>query len=170
MATYGGDLDLAKQAQAMAWLTDRQVVALDVAGSVSRVAVYYRNKDLYQRFLTEFVTSKDRQDQQRLLGALIKFRDPAALAIGYQAVVDKKIPLQQGVELFFGTGDRATAALPFRFVKAHFDEIVKDHPAVFAFEVASMLPFVGGGFCDGQLRADSIVLCAVERQLRWGTA
>ena len=156
MASYGGDMDLAKQAQALAlaWLSDRKAVAPDVAGSVLRVAGYYGDKELYQRFLTEFVTSKDRQDQQRLLAALTDFRDPAALAIGYQAVIDQKIPLQQGVELFFGTGDTATAALPFRFVKAHFEEIVKDHPVVFGFELASMLPFVGGGFCDPQMRTE----------------
>jgi len=38
--------------------------------------------------------------------------------------------------------------MPFEFVKAHFDEILKDNPNIFGFEFGGMLPRVGQGFCD----------------------
>jgi alanyl aminopeptidase len=44
--------------------------------------------------------------------------------------------------------------MPLEFVKAHFDEIMKDKPNIFGFDLGGMLPRVGAGFCDAQSRGE----------------
>ncbi len=157
MAMYGGDRELAGQARELAlrWLSDRKAVAPDISETVLRVAAYYGDKALYERFLAEFQNTQDNQDQQRLLTAMNDFRDPAALDLGFQAVLTKTIPIQQGGRLLFSGGnENTTAPLSFRFIKAHIDELLKDRPSVFGMELGDALPIVGTHFCDVQSRSD----------------
>jgi hypothetical protein len=88
MATVGGDGELAAQARQLAekWLVDRTAVSPDVAPSILSAAAYHGNVALYRKFLAELEKTEDGQDQQRLIAALVQFRDPAALEIGMQAV------------------------------------------------------------------------------------
>jgi hypothetical protein len=40
--------------------------------------------------------------------------------------------------------------LPFDFIKAHFDELMKDNPSIFGFSFGAVLPNIGMGFCDAE--------------------
>jgi hypothetical protein len=84
------------------------------------------------------------------------FRDPKAIEAAMQTVLSGKISIQSGFMLILGSGQRSpqTRKMPFEFVKAHFDEIMKDKPNIFGFELGAMLPRVGAGFCDAQSRGE----------------
>jgi len=155
MAKEGGDQELAQQARQLVekWLTDRKAVAPDVVESVLSSAAYHGDVPLFQRFLAEFKKTPDRQDQQRLLGAMTQFRDPVAVQAGMQEVLSGGVKLADGFLLLFGgQSSPATRKLPFEFVKAHFDEIMKGNPSIFGFSFGAFLPNVGSGFCDAESR------------------
>src|SRR5580700_8008207 len=42
--------------------------------------------------------------------------------------------------------------LPFEFVKAHFDELMKDNPSIFGNSFGSFLPYGGSRFSDAESR------------------
>jgi len=155
MATLGGDQDLAQQARQLAekWLADRKAMAPDVVGSVLSSAAYHGDLPLFQRFLSEFKETQNRQDQERLIGAMTEFRDPTAIKAGMQEVLTGRLKLADGFVLLFG-GQRspATRRLPFEFLKAHFDEIMKDNPSISGFSFGAFLPTVGRSFCDAETR------------------
>ncbi len=156
MARQGGDQELAGQARQLAekWLADRKAVAPDVVEAVLSSAAWYGALPLFQRFLTEFEKTKDRQDQQRLLGAMTDFRDPASIEAGMQEVLSGRVKLADGflLLLFGGRNSPATLTMPFEFVKAHFDRIMQGNPSIFGDSFGSFLPNVGRSFCDPQLR------------------
>ena len=106
MAMYGGDAELAKQAQSLTdkWLQDRTGVSPDMLGTVLGTAAYYGRLDLFNRFLAEYKKTQDRQEKQRLLSAMAGFHDRAAIAAGFQAVLSKQIPMVDGFELLLGSG------------------------------------------------------------------
>jgi len=155
MAKTGGDQELAQQARQLAekWLADRKAVTPDVVGSVLSSAAYHGDIALFQSFLAEFKKTQDRQDQERLIGAITEFRDLAAVEAGMQEVLTGRVKLADGFLLLFGgQNSPTTRKLPFEFVKAHFNEIMKDNPSIFGFSFGSFLPKVGGSFCDAESR------------------
>jgi alanyl aminopeptidase len=155
MAKTGGDQELAQQARQLAekWLVDRRAVSPDVMRSVLSSAAYHGDITLFQSYLAEFKKTQDRQDQRRLISAMTEFRDPAAVEAGMQEVLTGKIKLADGFLLLFGgQGSRATRKQPFEFLKAHFNEIMKDNPSIFGTSFGSFLPNVGGSFCDAESR------------------
>jgi alanyl aminopeptidase len=110
---------------------------------------------LYRSFLAEFQKTRDRQEQYSLLQAMISSRYPRALDLGMQAVLSKKVPLANGFPLLIGArGMPFYDRLHFDFAKAHFDELMKDHPSIFGFDFGSFLPYVGAGFCDTGSRTE----------------
>ena len=125
-----------------------------VVVSVLRSAAYHGDLPLFQSFLSEFKRTQDRQDQRRLITAMTEFRDPEAVQAGMQEVLSGRVKLADGfVLLFGGQGSPATRKMPFEFLKAHFDEIMKDNPSIFGNSFGSFLPRVGGGFCGMQQSA-----------------
>jgi cytosol alanyl aminopeptidase len=158
VATVGGDRALADEARRLAerWLEKRDSVEAEVLGSVLQAAGFHGDLALMQRFLAAYQSTQDRQDQQRLMNAMLAFRDPKAIKAGMQAVISGKIPLQDGFTLILSAGRRSaeTIRLPFEFVKTHLDEIMKDKPNIFGFDFGGFLPRVGEPFCDARSRAD----------------
>jgi alanyl aminopeptidase len=155
VAQFGGDRDLAKEARALAdrWLADHSAVPSEIVSSVLATAAYDGDLALYNRFLAALLNTQDNQAKQHLLRAMGAFRDPAAIEAGFQAVLQKKIPLVDGVFLLTAGQDFAeTRTLSFEFIKQHFDEITAGHPSIFGNDVGSNLPSAGAGFCDAQGR------------------
>jgi cytosol alanyl aminopeptidase len=157
MAKSGGDEELAREARQLAekWLADRKAVAPEVVGALLSSAAWHGDSTLFQAFLAEFRKTQDRQDKERLIGALASFRDPAAVEAGMQEVLTGRVRLADGFPLLFGgQGAAATRKLAFEFLKAHFDEIMKDNPSIFGSSFGSFLPQVGSSFCDAQSRKE----------------
>jgi alanyl aminopeptidase len=157
MAMYGGDGALAKEAGTLAqrWLTDRSAVSPDVTSAVLNTAAYYGDLELFRRYLAEFRKTQNRQEKQWLLSALSSFRDRAAIAAGMQAVLSGEVKLVDGYPLLVNSGQAyaPTRSMAFDFVRAHFDQIMKDDPSIFGFPLGSFLPSrVGASFCDARSR------------------
>jgi alanyl aminopeptidase len=157
IATTGGDKELAGQALEITtkWFESHNAVAPDIAGAVLGTAAYYGDKALFDKFLAAFKESKDRQERQRILGALTSFRDPAAIEAGYEAVLSGEVPFIQGAQLMFaGQGRESTRKLPFEFLKAHYDEIVAKRPQGGGSDFGARLPAVGASYCDPQSKQE----------------
>jgi alanyl aminopeptidase len=158
MATTGGNRELADEAKKLAgeWIEKRAGVSPDVLEAVLETAGYYGDAALMQRFLAEFQKTQDRQDQHRIMSGMLSFRDPQAIEAGMQAVLSGKISLANGFALVLSSGQRSPRSrkMPFEFVKAHFDELMKDKPSIFGFDLGGMLPRVGEGLCDARSREE----------------
>ncbi|HUI55371.1 MAG TPA: M1 family metallopeptidase [Bryobacteraceae bacterium] len=158
VATYGGDSDLAQEARSLAgrWLDDRSAVPAEMAGPVLNAAAYYGDVALFNRYLAEFQKTQDRQDKQRLIGAMTSFHDPKAIDAALQAVLSKSIALVDGFALLVSAGQDFpdTRKMPFQFIKAHFDQIVAGNPSIFGNDLGSFLPFAGGSFCDAESKKE----------------
>jgi alanyl aminopeptidase len=156
MATFGGDTALAAEARKLAdeWLEKRQGLDPEVLASVLSVAGFHGDLPLMRRFLSAFQSTKDAQDRQRLMQAMLAFRDPKAIEAGMQMVSSGKIPLADGFLLIIATGQNSvkTRKLPFEFIKQHFDRIMAGNPSIFGFDFGGVLPRVGASFCDAQSR------------------
>ncbi|HUB81083.1 MAG TPA: M1 family aminopeptidase [Bryobacteraceae bacterium] len=155
VASYGGDRELAGEARKLAdqWLVDHAAVPAEIVSSVLATAAYYGDLALYNRFFDAMLHTQDNQVKQRLLQSMAAFRDRAALEAGYQAVLEKKIPLSDGLQLLFAGGaDPNTRGLSFAFVKQHFDELMAGHPNIFGNDVGSFLVITGRSFCDAKSR------------------
>jgi alanyl aminopeptidase len=155
VATYGGDKELASEAKTLAgkWLENRSAAPPEIAAAVLRVSAWYGDRALAERYMTALVATSDRLDQQRLLGAMGWFRDPAAVGAIEQALLTGKIPFLEGFGLLFaGAYGEQTRAMPFDFVKAHFEQIMKEHPTLFGNSVAPYLARVGDPLCDAKSR------------------
>jgi alanyl aminopeptidase len=54
--------------------------------------------------------------------------------------------------LLAGQKSPATRQMGFQFLKTHFDQIMRDRPTIFGFDLGSFLPRVGQSFCDEKSR------------------
>jgi cytosol alanyl aminopeptidase len=156
VATYAGDQELASEGRRLAdkWFVDQHAVDPSMVSSVLGTAAYYGDKAVFERFLAELKKTEDRQERARILEAMSRFRDPAALEAGMQAVLSGQIPFIEGLSLLFaGQAFERTRTLAFEFMKAHFDEIAKKRPTGGGFDAGAEFPYVGVSFCDAQSRA-----------------
>lgn len=157
VATYAGDQELAQQAHELAdkWFQDHHAVDASMVDSVLGTAAYYGDKAVFERFLAELKKTRDRQERSRILRAMQRFRDPAAIEAGMQAVLSEQIPFIEGVGLLFaGQHSERTRKLPLEFLKAHYDEIIAKRPTGGGFDFGSVLPQVGISYCDAQSKRE----------------
>jgi alanyl aminopeptidase len=157
VSTYGGDRELAQQAEQLTnkWFEDHRAISPDLTGSVLATAAYYGDKALFERFLAEHTKTQDRQVRQRILGAMGAFRDRAAIEAAMNAVLSGGIPFIEGAALLFaGQGEAATREMPFDFLRAHYDEIVAKRPSGGGVDFGARLPSVGRSYCNKESRTN----------------
>jgi alanyl aminopeptidase len=151
VATYAEDQELAKQAQELTnrWFEDRSAIDPSVVTSVLGTAAYYGDKALFERFLAQLDKTQDRQERERILGAMVRFRDHAAVEAGMEAVLSGKVPFMEGLSLLFsGQLEPSTRSMAFEFMKTHFDEIAAKRPTGGGFDAGAVFPQVGASYCS----------------------
>jgi alanyl aminopeptidase len=151
VAAYAEDEELATQARDLTekWFQDHNSVDPSIVGAVLSTAAYYGNKALFERFLAEIEKTHDRQERERILGAMSRFRDAAAIQAGMEAVLSGKIPFMEGLGLLFsGQGEQSTRSMALDFMKAHFDEIAAKRPTGGGFDAGAVFPQVGATYCS----------------------
>jgi alanyl aminopeptidase len=155
VSTYGNDQELAAQAKELAdkWLQDHSAVDPNLVTSVLFTAAFYGDKAFFDELAASLKDTKDRQE--RVIGAMRRFRDPASIQAGFEALLTGKIPFIEGAGLLFGgqTSD-ATRKMALEFLKAHYNEILAKRPTGGGFDFGSELPFVGRSYCDSALKAE----------------
>ncbi|HEX4748459.1 MAG TPA: M1 family metallopeptidase [Bryobacteraceae bacterium] len=153
VATYAQDEELAKQARELTdkWFTDRNAVDPSVVTAVLGTAAYYGDKALFERFLAKLEETQDKQERQRIIGAMARFRDRAAVEAGMEAVLSGKVPFMEGLGLLFsGQLEPSTRMMAFEFMKAHFNEIAAKRPTGGGFDAGAVFPEVGVSYCSAQ--------------------
>jgi alanyl aminopeptidase len=153
VATYADDQQLAQQARELTdkWFDNANALDPSVVTSVLGTAAYYGDKALFERFLSKLEQTKDRQERERILSAMSRFRDRAAVEAGMNAVLSGKIPFMEGLGLLFsGQLEPSTRMMAFDFMKAHFEEIAAKRPTGGGFDAGAIFPQVGASYCSAE--------------------
>ena len=157
VATWGGDQELAAQGKALAdkWMADHSSVDPNLVHAALMTAGFYGDKALFDRFLSEFKKSQDKQVREQLIGAMGSFHDRVAIQAGMQSLIAGEVPFMEGAFLLFnGQNQASTRKLAFEFLKANFDQVVAKMPTGGGFDFGSVLPQTGASFCDTESRTE----------------
>jgi alanyl aminopeptidase len=155
VATWGGDREMAAQAQVLTekWFADHSAIDPNMLTAVLETTAFYGNKTVFDRFFDALKKTEDKQIRQSLLTAMNAFRDRAAIEAGMNALIVGKIPFIEGAKLLFnGQQEAATRKLPLEFLKAHWDRVFSKMPRGGGFDFGSVLPQVGRSYCDAASR------------------
>ncbi|HVW83615.1 MAG TPA: M1 family metallopeptidase, partial [Bryobacteraceae bacterium] len=155
VATWGGDRQLASEAQSLAakWLMDHSAVDPNMLTAVLGTAAFYGDKALFDQYLAAFRKTSDRQIRQSLLSAMSSFHGPAAIEAGMNALIAGDIPFMQGANLLFaGQSEAATRKLPLQFLRTHWERVIARMPTGGGFDFGAELPNVGASYCDAASR------------------
>jgi alanyl aminopeptidase len=156
MSTWGDDRQLADEARVLAekWLKDHSAVDPNLVSSVLNATAFYGDKTFFEQLMGSLKVTKDRQERERIISAMSRFRDPAAITEGFNAILSDKVPFIEGAGLLFGGQmSPATRTMSFDFLKAHYDEILAKRPTGGGFDFGSELPFVGDTYCNATDKA-----------------
>ncbi len=142
---------LAAEARRLAdgWLADRKGVDADMLGAVLRTAAFDGDRALFDAMLAALKDTSDLRLREHILGALGSFRDPKLISAAHDLSIHSGLDVRESINLAFA-GSRLpdTQKLPFEFIKANYEEILKRAPAGGGSDFGATLPFVASGFCD----------------------
>jgi cytosol alanyl aminopeptidase len=159
VAAQGDDAALRDEARRLAaeWLKTRKGIDANMVNPVLTTAAQFGDRALFDTMTAELKKTTDRQQRGRILGAMGSFRDAAIARAGMEMVLHSEIDIRESLSLLVGPlGARETEKLPFEFVKANYDELVKHLPTGGGFDAGAMLPFVGGSACDEASRQEFV--------------
>ena len=157
VARYGDSPELRQEARRLAdgWLKTKQGVDPNLLTGVLTTAAYYGDRAYYDELLAALLNTKNRQQRNPMLAALGSFRDPAIVADSMKLVMDSRIDARESLGLLFmPVNDPATERMPFDFVKANYEELLKHLPTGGGSDAAAALVYVGDGFCDEKSRGE----------------
>jgi alanyl aminopeptidase len=139
------------------WLENRKGVDPDVLRSILPTAAYHGDRALFDRMLRELAKTKDLRQRAALIVALGSFRGPELVQSALDLVIHSDIDTRETTELLYsGINDPATERMPFEFVKAHFDEILKRAPSGGGSDFGAVLPYSAASFCDASSEKEYI--------------
>jgi len=139
------------------WLQDRKGVDADMLSPVLTTAAWFGGQDLFDTLVRALKETKDRQQRGILINALGSFHDPKIVRESIALILDPDFDPRESFGLIFaGAGDPATRTIPFEFLKANYDAVVKRFPAGAGTDYRSFLPFIGSGFCDEPSRQEFV--------------
>jgi hypothetical protein len=145
------DPALAAEARKLAdgWLENRKGVDADMLSSVLSTAAYFGDQALFDTPLRELKKTKDLRQRGSIIRALGAFRDPKLVTAALDLVIHSDIDTRETTALLYaGINDPATERMPFEFVKANYDEILKRAPSGGGSDFGAILPYSASSFCD----------------------
>jgi alanyl aminopeptidase len=155
-ASYGSDGRLGTEARSMAvkWLDDPKSLPPSMAGAVLATAARGGDRSLFEQFTKTLASTNDHLVRRRLLDAIQSFRDPALVAAAQQLFLSKDLDPREAFSLLFaGRRERRTRAMPFQFVRDHWDAIREKLPRMIDTDMTAELPFVTTAMCsEGERR------------------
>ena len=151
VARQGEDAALRVEARRLAdgWLAERTGVDADLLRGVLSTAAAFADKPFFDRLVVELRKTQDRQQREEIVRALGSFRDPASVNAAFDLLVHSDLDFLEIWDVLFGPlQDPSTDSLPFAFVKANGDALLKRAPSGGDFDFGAILPFVGRNICD----------------------
>jgi aminopeptidase N len=155
VAVYGRDEALRAEARrlALAWLDDRRAVDADLAVSLLEAAAASGERSVYDRILAEARRTTDRDEQQKLLWALGRFRDPALSADALRLVSRDEWSPQESIAVLWAELARPEAEdQAWTFLKEHFDALQRKATDT---QSAWLIGGTVARFCDETKRDDA---------------
>jgi alanyl aminopeptidase len=159
VASQGDSTALRDQARSLAagWLKTRQGIDANMVGPVLATAAQFGDRALFDTMTAELKKTTDRQQRARILGAMGSFRDPAIARASLDMLIHSDIDIRESLALIFGPlGQPETEKLPFEFVRANYDDLLKHLPSGGGMDAGAFLPFVGGSACDAASRQEFV--------------
>jgi alanyl aminopeptidase len=155
-ADAGDDPELVQKASELTqrWLKDHKAVNAGEVADVLQVAAAHGGRDLFDQLRAAAAASHDHRQRQAAISALGSFRDPAIAKDAIALLLTDDFDAREAYfALLFGPLDYpATRSLPFDFLKAHIDDLLKRLPREVGADFAADLPRVGEAFCDATKR------------------
>jgi alanyl aminopeptidase len=159
VASRGDDAALREEARRLAteWLKTRKGIDANMVGPVLTCAAQFGDRALFDTMIAELGKTTDRQQRSRILGAMGSFRDPSIARAGLEMMLHSEIDIRESLALLIGPLNQTeTEKLPFEFVRANYDELLKHLPTGGGFDAGAILPFVGGSACDPSSREEFV--------------
>lgn len=153
VAGDGHDRELIGQATALAWkwLDDHKAVDPELARTVMHVAARYGDKKLFDRLHADAKKTTDREEREKLLGAMGAFVDPALIQESLALMLTDEFDLREGAALMQGAfSDPRTRPTAWAFVQKHFDEISKKLPEMYR----PYMAYTVVALCDASKKAE----------------
>ena len=130
-ATLGDDADALALCRARldAYLADPSAVDPSLASAALSASATHGDLALHDRLLDAFRSATNPQDRERLLFSLARFRDPAALQRTLELSLGGEVRTQDAPYLLReAIANRDNGAVAWRFVTAHWDELLAKFP------------------------------------------
>jgi alanyl aminopeptidase len=133
------------------WLDDRRSLDGDLVGPILRIAARNGDRALFDRLHAEARKTTDLRQRNDLLWAMSAFRDAEILKAAFAIPLTDEFHPTEAMGLIWGpSGDPKTRPLAYEFVKTNFDALVAKLPR----DEGAYLPYIAGGFCDEERRAE----------------
>jgi alanyl aminopeptidase len=159
VASQGDDAALRDEARRLAaeWLKSRKGIDANMVNPALTVAAQFGDRAFFDTMTAELKKTTDRQQRGRMLTALGSFRDPAIARASLDMLIHSDIDIRESLALLFGPLDQLeTEKLPFEFVKANYDELLKRLPTGAGIEAGAVLPFVADNACSEASRQEFV--------------
>ncbi len=169
VARQGEDQKLIEEATRLArgWLENRKGVNPNMLDSVLWTAAEFGGRPLFEAILNAAKSEKDPAIRETLIGALGSFRDPELARSAMDLVIENVFDIRESFRLLFAPLQyRETSQLPFEFVRAHLDQILRVLPREVGGDFAADLVEVGGASCSAQ-GADEMARYFTPRVKDW---
>lgn len=146
------DAGLRAQAEKLAdkWLADRTGIDDDLVDTALGAAAHGNDPARFDRVLAAAKAPRDRNEQQRLLGALAAFTDPKLEQRALELTLSPAFDLRDSIRILYGElWQHETRDLAFAFIQAHLDELLAHMRSD---EAAGTLGAIAGAACDPDRR------------------
>jgi alanyl aminopeptidase len=157
VAVAGEDAAMLAAARRLAdgWLKDRKGVDPDMLGAVLSTAAYSGDRALFDALRAALPQTSDLQQRRLIITAMGSFRDPKIVQSAMDLILHSDIDARETVYLLYGPlGNPETENLPFEFVKANYDALLKRLPSGGGTDSGALLPLVGSALCEEPSRKE----------------
>ncbi len=147
VALQGDDKALVSEAQklAKAWMKAHTAVSADVIDGLLGVVAEHGDKALFDGWLAAAKAEKDREQRQRLLRALSRFRNPSIVKASLAVVLSDAFDARESSRLMWGaTQAPETQTMVWDWMLANFDALTQRMPR----DSGAHLPWIATNTCD----------------------
>jgi alanyl aminopeptidase len=152
LADAGGNRQLRQAALRLVdrWFADRSAISPDMLGTTLGLAALDGDLALFERYVTAAREESDPRRRRALIGALGRFRDPAAIDRALGLVLSGDFDVREATPLMFGlSAERAARGRVLDWIEANHEQLVARLPGQFL----AYLPYLAIGSCDEATRA-----------------
>ncbi len=136
------------------WLDAPSAIGPDMLETVLAVGVGFADRSLVERLKGEVLKTSDREQRQRLIGALGSLRDPGLAGEALLLTLDEHLDARESVQLLWAFGShRESRRTAFDFLKSHYDALTRRLPEGM-FSPIIYFPWVATGLCTSDARRE----------------